>query len=107
MLSVIQADRDLFADIFHSDPRDDCPHNVATLAKLAAARLAATPPLQAQCERQRVALEFIESFAKVRSEDDSKVFARVNREALRTIMRRCTEALDTLAAPASLDGEKS
>jgi hypothetical protein len=38
-------------------------------------------------------LEWIEAFATVRSQDESKVFARVNRGALRNIADRAREAL--------------
>ncbi len=37
-------------------------------------------------------LAWIEAFATVRSKDDSKVFARVNRGALRNIATRAREA---------------
>ena len=37
-------------------------------------------------------LRWIEAFADVRAKDDSKVFARVNRGALRTIRQRAADA---------------
>ena len=39
-------------------------------------------------------LVWIETFATVRSQDDSKVFARVNRGALRTIAERAGRAAE-------------
>lgn len=43
-------------------------------------------------------LAWIESFATMRSQDDSKVFARVNRGALRTIAERASAALPKVQA---------
>lgn len=45
----------------------------------------------------RRALEFIAAFADVRSKDDSKTFARVNRGALRTIAEKARAALSLLS----------
>ena len=42
----------------------------------------------------RSELAWIEAFAQVRSKDDSKTFARVNRGALRNIAERAGRALD-------------
>lgn len=41
---------------------------------------------------------WIEAFATVRSEDDSKVFARVNRGALRNIAKRANAAITKATA---------
>ena len=57
---------------------------------------AATVIQQAFAERDgemREALEDIAVFANMRSEDDSKTFARVNRGALRTIRDKARQAL--------------
>ena len=60
------------------------------------AKAAATVIQQAFAERDgemREALEDIAVFANMRSEDDSKTFARVNRGALRTIRDKARQAL--------------
>ena len=44
-------------------------------------------------DRLRDELLWIDTFATVRSQDDSKTFARVNRGALRTIAQRARDAL--------------
>jgi hypothetical protein len=44
-------------------------------------------------ERQKEALTWIGAFAEIRSKDDSKTFARVNRGALRNICDRARSAL--------------
>jgi hypothetical protein len=41
----------------------------------------------------REALEWIEAFAQIRANDDSKAFSRVNRSALRTIAETAGKAL--------------
>jgi hypothetical protein len=64
---------------------DGAPHdNVQDDDKLEAAAL---------IEELVEALEWMEAFARIRSEDESKVFARVGRNALRTITGRCEAAL--------------
>jgi hypothetical protein len=49
-------------------------------------------------ETLRNELEWIESFAQIRSKDDSSTFARVNRGALRTIATRAGEAIERVSA---------
>lgn len=49
-------------------------------------------------ERLTDELAWIEAFAQVRSKDDSKTFARVNRGALRTIAERATRVLESITA---------
>jgi hypothetical protein len=51
-------------------------------------------------EHLRDELRWIEQFADIRSKDDGKTFARVNRGALRTIAEHCRAALakDRLSA---------
>ena len=46
-------------------------------------------------------LRWISHFADVRSKDDSKTFARVNRGALRTINQRASDAMITEREKAS------
>jgi hypothetical protein len=49
-------------------------------------------------ETLRNELEWIESFAQIRSKDDSSTLARVNRGALRTIATRAGEAIERVSA---------
>jgi hypothetical protein len=49
-------------------------------------------------ESLRHELTCIEVFALLRSKDDSKTFARVNRGALRNIAERASRAIDRVAA---------
>ena len=75
-----------------ANDQDWCVSHAVDLATEAAA----TVIQQAFAERDgemREALEDIAVFANMRSEDDSKTFARVNRGALRTIRDKARQAL--------------
>lgn len=62
-------------------------------AALIVAAVNSLPALLDEIERLRLELRWIELFAQMRSEDDSKTFARVNRGALRNIAERARLAL--------------
>lgn len=62
-------------------------------ADAVAEAVAALKRLAAMEDGWRAELEWIAVFADVRSKDDSKTFARVNRGALRTIRDRANAAL--------------
>lgn len=89
---------DIFGDINITGP-ENCAAIAAVVSNLrprgqviANARMIAIAPELVEL------LEWIALFADVRSKDESKVFARVNRGALRTIRDKCKTAV-ALARP--------
>ena len=69
---------------------EHCPYCEALTAENERLRQPQTDALKIA----RETLEFIAVFADVRSKDDSKTFARVNRGALRTIAEKANAALE-------------
>lgn len=76
----------------HPDAKHVCG-DYETIARCEGDNWKANARLIAAAPEMRQALEWIAGFAEVRSCDDSKTFARVNRTALRTIVERSRAAL--------------
>lgn len=91
---VTDADRRVAKDVVNC-PCDNCIEIVAKF--FAKHRHDSTAALVAEVADL---LGWIEVFADVRSQDDSKTFARVNRGALRTIRDKCRAMLEQMEGPA-------
>lgn len=84
---------DMFGDFNILHPADSLAVGAVVSNLRPAAEVAANARLAAAAPSMKAELEWLAAFADVRSQDESKVFARVNRGALRTIAERARAVL--------------
>lgn len=84
---------DLKARLAHRCSERDCPHFGQRTDRGCKCHRTDEQALLAHIEALEAELIWISMFADMRSKDESKVFARVNRGALRTISEKARAAL--------------